>query len=138
MSYDDEHSVRLKAEFAADMQLGGVMVWSVETDDFKGLCSNATIKYPLLRTLNSALSRKGRGEVPPEEEEVGGGAHVMITVVMPLKQECDPENYASPVSVSTTPYTGRLHLHCALRCTTKKSEVRNTRYFCLYYRNKHI
>ena len=35
MSYDDEHSVRLKAEFAFDMKLGGVMVWSVETDDFK-------------------------------------------------------------------------------------------------------
>ena len=35
VSYDDEHSVRLKAEFAFDMKLGGVMVWSVETDDFK-------------------------------------------------------------------------------------------------------
>ena len=35
MSYDDEHSVRLKAEFAFDMKLAGVMVWSVETDDFK-------------------------------------------------------------------------------------------------------
>ena len=35
VSYDDEHSVRLKAEFAFDMKLAGVMVWSVETDDFK-------------------------------------------------------------------------------------------------------
>ena len=35
VSYDDEHSVRLKAEFAFDKKLGGVMVWSVETDDFK-------------------------------------------------------------------------------------------------------
>ena len=33
----------------------------------------------------------------------------MIMMVMLLKQECDPENYASPVSISTTPYTGRLH-----------------------------
>ena len=35
VSYDDEHSVRLKAEFAFDKKLAGVMVWSVETDDFK-------------------------------------------------------------------------------------------------------
>jgi len=89
VSYDDEHSVRLKAEFAFDMKLGGVMVWSVETDDFKGLCSNGTIKYPLLRTLNTALSKKEKGEEPEPEEET-----------------CDPENYANPVSVSTTPYTG--------------------------------
>ena len=27
--------MRLKAEFAFDMKLAGVMVWSVETDDFK-------------------------------------------------------------------------------------------------------
>ena len=37
----------------------------------QGLCSNGTIKYPLLRTLNTALSKKEKGEEPEPEEEVG-------------------------------------------------------------------
>ena len=37
VSYDNEESVRLKADFAWEKSLGGVMVWSIETDDFKGL-----------------------------------------------------------------------------------------------------
>ena len=36
VSYDNERSVKLKANFAFDMKLGGVMVWSIETDDFRG------------------------------------------------------------------------------------------------------
>ena len=36
VSYDNEESVRLKADFAWEKQLGGVMVWSIETDDFHG------------------------------------------------------------------------------------------------------
>ena len=37
----------------------------------QGLCSNGSIKYPLLRTLNTALSKKEKGEEPEPEEEVG-------------------------------------------------------------------
>ena len=35
VSYDNERSIRLKADFAWEKKLGGVMVWSIETDDFK-------------------------------------------------------------------------------------------------------
>lgn len=89
VSYDDEKSVTLKAEFSFDMKLGGVMVWSVETDDFKGLCSNGSIKFPLLRTLNTALSKKEKGEEREKGEE----------------EACDPDNYVISTAVSTTPYT---------------------------------
>ena len=37
----------------------------------QGLCSNGSVKYPLLRTLNTALSKKEKGEEPEPEEEVG-------------------------------------------------------------------
>jgi len=66
VSYDNERSVRLKANFAFDQKLGGVMVWSIETDDFKGNCNG--VKFPLLHTLNNALSLKTKG-VESEEEE---------------------------------------------------------------------
>ena len=56
VSYDNERSIRLKADFAWEKQLGGVMVWSIETDDFKGFCGPH--KFPLMRALNNELVRK--------------------------------------------------------------------------------
>ena len=41
------------------------------THTCQGLCSNGSVKYPLLRTLNTALSKKEKGEEPEPEEEVG-------------------------------------------------------------------
>lgn len=59
MSYDDERSLRIKAEFAYDHKLAGVMTWSIDTDDFLGYCGGP--KFPLLRTLNNALYRRTQG-----------------------------------------------------------------------------
>ena len=36
VSYDNERSVTLNANFAFDMKLGGVMVWNINLDDFHG------------------------------------------------------------------------------------------------------
>ncbi|KAL7296158.1 hypothetical protein TKK_0010699 [Trichogramma kaykai] len=49
VGYDDVNSLAEKVSYAEKHGLGGMMVWSVETDDFKGLCGE---KYPLLKTLN--------------------------------------------------------------------------------------
>ena len=35
------------------------MTWSIETDDFLGICSKT--QFPLLRTINQALFRRERG-----------------------------------------------------------------------------
>ncbi|XP_023349209.1 probable chitinase 2 [Eurytemora carolleeae] len=59
ISYDNERSLRMKAEFAFDQGLAGVMTWSIDTDDFLGLCNGP--KFPLLRTLNNALYKRSSG-----------------------------------------------------------------------------
>lgn len=59
MSYDNERSVAMKAEFAFDAGLAGVMTWSIDTDDFEGICNGP--KFPLLRTLNHALHNREQG-----------------------------------------------------------------------------
>ncbi|CAG9817878.1 unnamed protein product [Phaedon cochleariae] len=52
VGYDDPQSVTLKVEYAKSMSLSGVMVWSIETDDFRGASGTA---FPLLSAINAAL-----------------------------------------------------------------------------------
>jgi chitinase len=59
VSYDNEESIRKKSQFAYDHKLAGVMTWSIDTDDFRGMCGGP--KFPLLRTINYALYQSERG-----------------------------------------------------------------------------
>ncbi|KAF2880908.1 hypothetical protein ILUMI_25266 [Ignelater luminosus] len=52
VGYDNPLSVAVKANFAKEQNLGGLMIWSIETDDFRGMCG---AKYPILSTINSNL-----------------------------------------------------------------------------------
>ncbi|XP_076283245.1 endochitinase-like [Lasioglossum baleicum] len=54
VSYDDPSSVRLKAEYAKSHNLGGVMIWSVDTDDFHGNCGP---KNALLNAIHGVLKK---------------------------------------------------------------------------------
>ncbi|NP_001034516.3 chitinase 2 precursor [Tribolium castaneum] len=38
IGYDDEESVALKVQFAKDHNMAGLMIWTVDMDDFLGLC----------------------------------------------------------------------------------------------------
>ncbi|XP_032675832.1 chitinase-3-like protein 1 isoform X2 [Odontomachus brunneus] len=58
MGYDDVTSLMEKTDYIKKRGLGGAMMWSIETDDFNGLCGE---KYPLLKTLNAGI----RGTIPP-------------------------------------------------------------------------
>jgi len=59
IGYDDITSLNEKMDYINSLNLGGAMMWSIETDDFNGNCGE---KYPLLKTLNAKL----RGGVPIE------------------------------------------------------------------------
>ncbi|XP_018570657.1 acidic mammalian chitinase [Anoplophora glabripennis] len=53
VGYDDERSIALKVEYANEKNLGGIMVWSFDTDDFRGICGSET--YPLMRAIKRTL-----------------------------------------------------------------------------------
>uniref|UniRef100_A0A182PEJ9 Chitinase n=1 Tax=Anopheles epiroticus TaxID=199890 RepID=A0A182PEJ9_9DIPT len=38
ISYDDVNSIAIKVQYAKRMNLGGIMVWSIESDDARGIC----------------------------------------------------------------------------------------------------
>lgn len=50
--FDDVQSIKEKVNFAMDQSMAGIMIWSVDTDDFRGKCGP---KYPLLTAINEAL-----------------------------------------------------------------------------------
>ncbi|XP_033321130.2 acidic mammalian chitinase [Megalopta genalis] len=52
VSYDDPRSIKQKAAYAKHHNLGGVMIWSVDTDDFHGNCGP---KDALLKAVNAGL-----------------------------------------------------------------------------------
>ena len=55
ISFDNERSVKLKAKLALDLNLAGVMVWSIETDDFNGESSRVSSIYILHNLIRTSI-----------------------------------------------------------------------------------
>lgn len=54
MTFDDIETMRFKSKYIRDSKLGGAMIWSLDHDDFRGICGEG--KYPLLSALNQGLN----------------------------------------------------------------------------------
>lgn len=52
-SFENHDSVAIKAQYAKDNNLAGLMVWSLETEDFHGYCSSRP--YDLIKTMNEVF-----------------------------------------------------------------------------------
>ncbi|XP_007426461.1 chitinase-3-like protein 1 [Python bivittatus] len=56
VGYEDETSVQAKVRYAKDNNLGGVMVWTLDLDDFSGtFCKKGN--YPLLAAIKNELNK---------------------------------------------------------------------------------
>jgi chitinase len=60
IGYDNVQSLAEKVKFMMDLGLGGSMVWSLETDDFRDVCGQGA--YPLMNTIVATMNG---GETPP-------------------------------------------------------------------------
>jgi len=54
VGFDDERSLKTKIGWLKNEGFGGIMVWSVDLDDFRGYCG--TGKYPLIKTMKNELN----------------------------------------------------------------------------------
>ncbi|XP_070162006.1 probable chitinase 2 [Polyergus mexicanus] len=71
--YDDRKAIMMKVEYVKRQKLAGVMVWSIDTDDFQGKCSSLhgdmTLldghDYPLMKSINTILANT----IPPEKKQ---------------------------------------------------------------------
>lgn len=55
VGYDDVQSVQVKSNYIMNNNLGGAMIWSIETDDFRGNCGLG--RFPLLTAMHNILRR---------------------------------------------------------------------------------
>ena len=86
VGYDDMESIALKALLAVKMNLGGAMFWSLETDDFLGVCHGT--RYPLISTVNRVFASDSFPELPtpppaPEKEDDDESPSSSSTTVRP-------------------------------------------------------
>ncbi|KAJ8871793.1 hypothetical protein PR048_028133 [Dryococelus australis] len=70
IGYDDVRSLTIKSEYIMNRSLAGGMIWSLETDDFLGLCHG--YRFPLLSAINKVLN--GGGNSPGSAGIVHGDA----------------------------------------------------------------
>ncbi|KAI6177726.1 hypothetical protein M3Y97_00939500 [Aphelenchoides bicaudatus] len=56
LAVEDKKSVRAKADYARSLNIGGVMVFALDSDDYDGRCKDGT--YPLLREIKYTLMQK--------------------------------------------------------------------------------
>lgn len=86
IAYDDVKSIGLKVKFAMEKELGGIMVWSIDTDDFHGDCADVVEhglfeNFPLMRGINRSIKRSLE-EIKEEKENtiIHGNAERTSTV----------------------------------------------------------
>ncbi|XP_043260416.1 probable chitinase 2 [Colletes gigas] len=69
--YDNPISMKAKVEYAMKMKLAGVMIWSIDTDDFHGNCASLKDSFdqtdntfPLMRSINVILENSTTSTKP--------------------------------------------------------------------------
>ncbi|CAG2169598.1 unnamed protein product, partial [Oppiella nova] len=67
IGYDDRTSLSEKVAFLKSRGLGGVCIWSIDTDDFAGHCGDG--RFPLLTQVNNDL---GSSYQPPNPDPTQG------------------------------------------------------------------
>ena len=69
VGYDDELSIKIKVDYIKKYCLGGAMIWTIDLDDFSGVCSNTTfpLTKSIMRNLKS-MDRKRCSNLPRIED----------------------------------------------------------------------
>nr|XP_023030252.1 probable chitinase 2 [Leptinotarsa decemlineata] len=85
ISYDNEQSIAEKIQFAMEKGLAGAMVWSIDTDDFNGDCSEGDdenfVNFPLMKCINKSIAQALKDienrVVHGKDEQGAGGSGVV-------------------------------------------------------------
>lgn len=115
IGFENPRSIKLKTQYAVYQKLAGVMVWSLESDDFHGNCGE---KYILLKTINSILeganSSPGIPKTTKQQTTIRTTPPPAITTIAPSSFKCPPNGkgyYRDPKNCSVFYYCNGNTMH---------------------------
>ncbi|KAM7285904.1 chitinase-3-like protein 1 [Ixodes scapularis] len=103
IGFDDAGSLTKKVELALQKGLAGAMVWSIDTDDFRGQCGWE--KYPLLEAIRKAL-KLNTDETDPRTRAPTG---------LPCKTETREKFTCTKEGFFSRPVSDRRYIQCVKR-----------------------
>ncbi len=101
LGYDDEESIAIKTMYANTLGAAGMMIWSIETDDFGAFYSDRP--YPLLRTINEVLLSGDTWDID-DDEACRGQPEDYCEIIEDLASSCTEEDEGEKI-----PYPGTCH-----------------------------
>jgi len=100
IGYDDVESMSYKAKYANFLGAAGVMVWTVETDDFGAFYTRnedgVPISYPLLRTLNEVLLSGETYDPASDAENCEVVPDTWCDILEDIAAACERDNQVLP------------------------------------------
>ncbi|XP_019556814.3 chitotriosidase-1-like [Aedes albopictus] len=106
MSFDDVTSIGLKVAYAKSKGLGGVMVWSIESDDDQNICGGGA--YPIIGSISAAVMGGSAGTsttTKPSTTTTKPAAVTTTTTAKPTTTVTTKATTASPKVTTTTTTT---------------------------------
>uniref|UniRef100_A0A1B6M3P7 GH18 domain-containing protein n=1 Tax=Graphocephala atropunctata TaxID=36148 RepID=A0A1B6M3P7_9HEMI len=100
--YDDKESIKHKVKYAMEQQLGGLMIWSIDIDDFRGDCvaqNEEKTKFQLLRSVNEAIVSSLK-EIDVEREKEKEKSQTTSTTTEQTRKDTDKPSKATILSTS--------------------------------------
>lgn len=107
ISYEDQQSITDKANLANKYNLGGVMTWALNQDDYDGICS--ACKWPLLNALSAAVGHISPSAVCKINGSSSGGT--IPAVVAVTSSPTSPSNNSGAGNTLTNCVTTGLYAH---------------------------
>ncbi|GAB1859274.1 Probable chitinase 2 [Camponotus japonicus] len=92
--YDDLKAIMMKVEFAKSQKLAGVMIWSIDTDDFRGKCSTLQ-SYPLMQSINIVLANN----TVPHSSSVHLSSNIVFAVSHEKKKKSNSSSVQLPSNI---------------------------------------
>ena len=101
VGFDDERSFKAKVEWLKEGSFGGVMIWSMDLDDFTNHCR--TGKYPLVNSIVSELEGyKVKLEYQGPHEGTAGGSKAAKKDRKPSDNTCRVMTYLTKHAIVPT------------------------------------
>ncbi|XP_022207565.2 serine-rich adhesin for platelets [Nilaparvata lugens] len=99
VGYDDAFIVKEKAKYVNDKNLGGIMFWSIDNDDFRGKCHDRP--YPLIEAGKEMLFGTS-GKKSSSKNNIASSSQTETKTARPLRRPGQKSSKPKTASLRTT------------------------------------